>query len=84
MVHDGHHVRPAPEDVMPEYLIQRVGSDVSGVKSPRWFAGLATPTMPIWTEDRAKARRFLTAVAANEVLSRIANPQDQYQIVPDA
>jgi hypothetical protein len=69
---------------MAEYLIQRVGSVVSGVQTPRWLAGLATPTMPIWTEDRTKGRRFLTEVAANEVLSRIANPQDQYQIVPDA
>jgi hypothetical protein len=68
---------------MAEYLIQRVGSVVPGVQTPRWLAGLA-PTMPTWTEDRTQARRFLTEEAAQDTLRRIANPQDEYQIVPDA
>jgi hypothetical protein len=46
------------EDVMAEYVIQRIGSEVPGVKVPRWFGGFATLTMPRWTGDRAEAMRF--------------------------
>ena len=74
----------AEEDVMAEYVIQRIGSEVPGVKVPRWFGGFATLTMPRWTGDRAEAMRFPTELAAKDMLGRIAHAQDQYQIMTDA
>jgi hypothetical protein len=66
---------------MAEYLIQRTGSTIPGVTAPKWFAGLATPTRPLWTANRKEARLFLTEAAAREQLRRVAQPEDQYEIV---
>jgi hypothetical protein len=71
-------------DVVPEYVIQRIGSEVPGVKVPRWYGGFAMLTMPRWTGDRMEAMRFPTELAATDMLRHIAHPQDQYQILTDA
>jgi hypothetical protein len=79
--HYAAHAGALAEGVMAEYLIQRTGSTIPGVSVPRWFAGLATPTRPLWTANRKEARPFLTEDAAREQLRRIAQPEDQYEIV---
>jgi hypothetical protein len=35
----------------------------------------------LWTANRKEARLFLTEAAAREQLRRVAQPEDQYEIV---